>query len=170
MTRFAKSFSSFRGILTLVAMMLLSAQAQAATSLKSLAWQADGPGTRTVTPDSGPADAVTFDYQLVSTSVYSQQTWTFSAIAPESTVLNFDWNYTGFHSWYAVYANAVAFADGPNGRTTTPLYSRNYGDAWQVSGTASLQTSAGYAFGVIVQGSNFDLDPTLRGSIKLTAR
>jgi hypothetical protein len=139
-------------------------------TLESLAWQASGPGTRTSTPDSGLADAMTFDYSLSGSSVWSLQTWTFSATAPESTTLNFDWNYSGFHAWYMVYANARAFADGPNGRTYAPLYTRNYGDGWNVSGTASLQLNEGYPFGIIIEGQNFDSDARLLGSLKMTSR
>jgi hypothetical protein len=139
-------------------------------SLESLAWQAAGPGTRTSTPDSGAADAMTFDYSLSGSSVWSQQTWTFSATAPQTTTLSFGWNYSGFHAWYAVYANAVAFADGPNGRTYVNLYTRNGGDGWNVNGTASLQLNEGYPFGVIIDGRNFDSDWRLIGNLKITAQ
>jgi hypothetical protein len=68
-----------------------------------------------------------------------------------------------------VYANARAFADGPNGRTYVNLYTRNGGDGRNVSGTASLQLHAGYAFGVIIEGRNFDSDWRLLGTLKMTS-
>lgn len=137
--------------------------------LESLAWQAEGPGTRSSTPDSSAADGMTFDYSLSGSSVWSTQTWTFSAIAPQSTTLNFNWNYWGFHAWYMVYANAVAFADGPTGRTYVTLYTRHGGDIWDVSGTSSLVLNAGYAFGFIIEGRNYDSDARLMGTLKITS-
>ncbi|KFA89210.1 hypothetical protein [Archangium violaceum] len=141
-----------------------------ALPIESLAWTASGPGTRTSTPDSGAAEAVTFDYYLNGSGVWSPQQWTFSAVAPQSTTFNFDWNYSGFHAWFMVYANATAFADGPNGRTLVNLYTRNYGDGWNVSGTASLPLTAGYPFGIIVDGQNFDSDARLIGNVKITSK
>jgi hypothetical protein len=139
-------------------------------ALESLSWQAAGPGTRTITPDSSAVDAMSFEYFLNGSAVWSQQSWTFSATSPRTMTLNFDWNYSGFHAWYMVYANAVAFADGPSGRTVVPLYTRNYGDGWNVSGTASLPLTAGYAFGVIIDGRNYDSDARLIGTMKLTSK
>ena len=165
MKQLSKQLRSLFSILACGVALLLAGQAHA---LESLAWQASGPGSVTATPDSGPADAMSFDYSLSGWDVWSRQTWTFSATSPETTTLNFAWNYNGFHAWYAVYANAMAYADGPNGRTYVTLYTRNGGDAWSVNGTASLQVHAGYGFGFIVEGNNFDSDARLLGTLKIT--
>jgi len=140
------------------------------TRIDSLSWQAAGPGTRSATPGGQLADTMSFDYSLGGTDVWSFQTWNFTTTAQESKVLNFDWNYVGFHAWYMVWASATAFADGPNGRTTVPLYTQNYGGNWDVSGSASLQLHQGYPFGVIVEGQNFDSHSYLQGSVKLTQK
>jgi N-acetylneuraminic acid mutarotase len=139
-------------------------------SLESLYWTAHGPGSRTSTADSGSADAMTFEYALHGSSVWYHQTWTFQAHSPRTTTLAFDWNYAGFHAWYMVYARATAFADGPTGRSYAQLYTRNGGDGWNVSGTTSLQLHAGYAFGFIIEGRNYDSDARLLGTLKITSK
>ncbi|WP_224245995.1 hypothetical protein [Hyalangium gracile] len=139
-------------------------------ALESLSWSAAGPGTRSATADGSATDAMTFDYSLSGSSVWSAQSWTYSATAPRDTTLEFGWNYTGFHAWYRVNAQARAFADGPNGRAYVDLYSRNYGDGWNVSGTASLELHEGYAFGFIIDGSNYDSDSRLLGTLKVTSQ
>ncbi|MDY7233120.1 hypothetical protein [Hyalangium rubrum] len=172
MKNLVKPFLSLVSTLAFAAALFLNGQAQAAQplNLESLAWQATGPGTVTSTPDSGPADSMAFDYFLNGPAVWSPQQWTFTATAPQTATLNLDWTYFGFHAWFMVHANAQAFADGPNGRTYAPLYSRNYGDVWSVTGTASLQLHEGYAFGFIIDGQNFDSDSRLLGNLKITAR
>jgi hypothetical protein len=138
-------------------------------ALESLTWSASGPGTPTSTPDSTATDGMKFDYFLSGSDVWNLQSWTFSATAPRSTTLNFNWNYTGFHAWYMVHAKARAFADGPNGRTYVDLYTRSGGDVWDVSGTASLQVHAGHAFGFLIEGQNYDSDSRLLGTLKVTS-
>jgi hypothetical protein len=136
--------------------------------IEALAWQASGPGTRTSTADTGAADAMTFSYFLNGSSVWNTQTWTFSALSPQTRVFTFDWNYSGYHAFFMVYAHARAFADGPNGRTYVELYTRTNGDGWNVSGLASLQLYAGYSFGIILDGRNYDSDARLIGNFTLT--
>lgn len=139
-------------------------------SLESLSWEAHGPGAKVITADSGAADAMTFEYALHGSSVWSHQTWTFAAISPRTMTYNFDWNYQGFHAWYMVYARARAFAVGPMGITYVDLYTRHGGDGWNVSGTASLQLHEGGAFGIIIEGSNYDIDARLLGNLKITSK
>jgi len=139
-------------------------------ALESLSWTASGFGSRTITADSGPADALTFEYALHGSSVWSQRVWTFEAISPRTTTLDFDWNYAGFHAWFMVYARARAYSVGPLGTTYVDLYTRNGGDGWNVSGTASLQLHQGGAFGIIIEGRNYDSDARLLGTLKVTSK
>jgi hypothetical protein len=54
------------------------------------------------------------------------------------------------------------------GRTVIRLYTRNYGDGWNASGTASLQFHAGYSLGVIIDDRKYDSDARLMGTVKIT--
>jgi hypothetical protein len=153
------------------AKMALAAQTDTGTmTTKALTWQAAGPGTSSITPSTDASDTLAFAYDLRGSSVWSQQTWTYSAIATQTMAFDFDWNYSGFHAWYRPFAKATAFAEGPSGTTYIDLNENADGGGFNRSGTGALSVTQGYRFGFIAKGSNYDSNTTLNGNLKITAK
>ncbi len=135
-------------------------------------WTATGPGTTSITPSSGATTSATFSYNL--DPGFSGQ-WTFAVTAAQNGTASFDWNYSGFHSFYQVKVGLIVFATGPSGQITHTLVAAgpvNCCDApsagFNYNGTASIEVHAGYAFGIIASGSHFDGTEVVRGAIGLT--
>lgn len=85
-------------------------------------WQSAGPGTKTITPASGPTPDITFHYEInYGGGGAPLTTWTFSNSAAESGMVTFNWNYSGFHAFFQTQAFLRVFADGPSGTTTIDL-------------------------------------------------
>ena len=140
-------------------------------------WSKAGPGNTSITAASGPATGVTFHYDYYPSYVPSStETWTFSTVATADGPASFDWAYSGFHAWFQVRVGLQAFADGPDGRVTTPLVSAGPASCcsgppsggFSYSGAATLTVHSNYAFGLIATGSNGDSNHTMRGDITLT--
>ena len=98
-----------------------------------------------------------------------QQSGTYSVMAPSDGQVCFDWQWTGFHSWSASYAGLQLFADGPGGTEIIDLVEYHYVFAtFDYSGEASIAVHAGYNFGLIVTGENYDADSRVSGTVTLT--
>ena len=141
-------------------MMMPAAQANTVT------WSIADPGA-TSASQSG-ADA-TLNYSLSGSSVYSTQTWTASATAADAGDYTFDWNYSGFHAYFDVYAflntfnpNSSQVNAGPQNCCTSPSAGFNYTGAFTFTGL-----NAGDTFGFTFGGSNFDSDARLLGTLAL---
>ena len=126
------------------------------------AWSLSGPGTTSV---SGTNDSPTFSYNL-NPAGFSEVTWTAQANVLSSGVYSFDWNYSGFHSFF----NVTAFLDttnpvqslvsaGPANCCTSPSSGFNF------SGQDSFAVTAGETIGFAFGGSNFDSNNVLRGTL-----
>jgi hypothetical protein len=72
-------------------------------------WTSSGPGTVTITPPSGSADSATFSYRD-DPAGFSDVTWTFSDVATSGGTVSFDYDYSGNHANFEVYAHFSVFA------------------------------------------------------------
>jgi hypothetical protein len=139
-------------------------------------WTAAGPGSTSITPSSGATTSVTLGYNF-DPSDLGTNSWTYAVTAVDDGMASFDWNYSGFHSFYYVTAGLQIFADGPSGRVTQTLVSAGPAfcgacdppsGGFNYSGTASIEVHQGFAFGVIASGGHFDGTRVLRGAVTLT--
>lgn len=138
-------------------------------------WTAVGPGTKTVTPSSGPSSTATFQYALNGSAVWSPQTWEYRTTAATTGPVTFNWNYSGYHAFFQVRVFLRVFADGPSGRQTITLVSAgpvnccsSPSGGFNYSGSTTFNVNAGYAFGIQAGGQNFDSDSRLLGKIDLS--
>ena len=127
-----------------------------ASLIKALTWSKNGPGTTSESKGTNTS-IETFDYSLKGRSVWQKQTWEFSAIAPYTGTLSFDWDYSGFHAWYRAYFNVAAFTTLTNGRTNKVLINQNGFGPLVKNGTVSFQIEKGKKFGFTIQGKNLAL-------------
>ncbi|MFB6131174.1 MAG: PKD domain-containing protein [Salinigranum sp.] len=93
--------------------------------------------------------------------------WTFTTTATATGSQKFDWVFSGCHSWYRSDAKAYAFADGPDGTTTTLLSDRG-SCQFSDSGTATIDVTRGYAFGIVVTGYHWDSSRLMHGTFTLS--
>jgi hypothetical protein len=139
-------------------------------SVGDVTWTVAKPNGATGTATSGPGNQVKLDYSMMGNAVWSTQTWTFTATAPVDFSFTYDWTYEYFHAWFQPKATATAWANGPNGMTSTPLYNGGAGGGTTASGRATMQVSAGKTFGFTITGSNFDQTSVLRGTLTVIQR
>ena len=101
----------------------------------------------------------------------SFRTAEFSAVASQSSTFTVDWDYSGFHAFFAADATLQLFADTSQGRVVVHLVPQGTpaGGGFAFSGqNASIQIEAGMPFGIIVGGQNFDTDGRLIGTVILS--
>jgi hypothetical protein len=127
--------------------------------------------TQTIESLPGAADAEAFKYSDTTTDVWSTKTFTYQAVATSSRTLAYAWQYTGYHAFFATSASLQAFANGPGGTVTVTLVApQPVGGGFNFGGTGSLTITAGYTFGFIASGRNFDSDHRLIGTVTITAQ
>ncbi len=138
----------------------------AAAPVCSAPWTCAGPGITSATVTTGDV-ALFYNH---TPSSYSLEQWTFSRPATTTGTYNFNWTYSGLHSWYSVTQALEVFADGPTGTTTVPLvnvYIAGSAGNFSYSGSASLPLTAGYAWGVRPSGQHFDSSQILTGTVHI---
>jgi hypothetical protein len=134
-------------------------------------WQADGPGNKSVTKIN--TNTVQFHYDNNTWGNFSGEwTYTTNTLATKTETINFNYDYSGLHSWYMATARARAFADGPSGRVYYELYNDPNaslsGNGFSTTGTASIHVTTGYNYGFVLDGSHFDASYILQGTFKAT--
>lgn len=130
----------------------------------STTWTSAGSGNSTVVESTY---GVGFSYDYPYTNSYEERNWEFSAIATDTGVLNYNWDYTGMHAWFQARAKVTAFVENDGVRSTTVLYNNDVYGNFDMSGTSSLQLTAGDTYGFTITGYNFDGSKHLRGSLKV---
>jgi hypothetical protein len=131
------------------------------------------------TIDSSTSSCTTFSYSIDLNSSpgtgccgngVSFRTWTFQAIAPATGTLTFQWHYSGFHAFFAVNALFQVFS----GANIVTLYNppqqnccNSPSAGFDITGTYSIQVTAGQAFGFTVGGSNGDSNSFLGGELSI---
>lgn len=115
-------------------------------------------------------------YKLEGTDdVFEKQSWTFSTTATETGNYKYDWDYSGFHSWFQVYAELDAFG-GAMGSNTV-LYAPAVADCCTPPSGGFMQKGTvdfgiveqGQTFGFTMHGSNFDGTRVLQGQLSVSA-
>lgn len=152
------------------ALLAPAASAVAATPI----WNITSGGLGSVTATNNADGSATGTYAVTGSSVYSTQTWTFSAVATENADYTYDWNYSGFHAYFQVYAQLDAFGGLAGGGTAL------YAPAIQnccTSPSAGFSTTGTYHFGVlnagdvfgfVIRGRNADSTSVLQGKLDVS--
>lgn len=144
----------------------VNAQQIVGVDFTNLSWQTTGHGTATATPVSNGGIAFNYDYGAGYN--YTHEQWTFKTKAQKTEVITFDWNYTGLHSWFNAQAKATLFIEGPTGTVTKELVNSSVYDTFNYSGQETITVNAGYNYGIIINGYNFDSSQILRGTFTMT--
>jgi hypothetical protein len=131
-------------------------------------WQSTGPGVHAVATPSTRELVLTYSGNAKIGNVRAEREWTFQAVARMTGDFNYSFEYTGIHAWYQATARVTAFADGPDGRKTVSLQNGGVWDYFGVNGTSSLNITAGYPFGFIIGGYNFDSNGMLQGTLEVS--
>lgn len=115
----------------------------------------------------GSADSLMLSYNvnLDTDSGVSHRTAIFEVEVPASGTVQFDWEYTGFHSFY----NAIAELTVRSGSTTNVLVDDDDSifSFFTFMGSASIAVTEGDSLQFEVGGSNFDKDTRLNGEVKI---
>ena len=131
-------------------------------------WAGSGSGTTTVVSDGSAGPAV-FQYQDLGEFSGS---WNFSTTASTTRTVNLTYDYTGFNAFFAVTVGLEAYVTHETSTTTTSLVNAGPVDCctppsggFTYSGSVTLSVQAGDTYGFMLQGSNFDSNMTLQGTL-----
>lgn len=130
-----------------------------------------GPLSVAINPATGPSPSAEFSYDAPTPYDFTYREAAFSATATSTGTVTFDWQYYFFHSWYMVYADLWLYADGPSGTTVQHLvdfFNAYYTGPKTFTGSASIDVTEGYEFGLRVGGSNYDYSQILEGKVTVT--
>lgn len=140
-----------------------------AAKTSATGWSAAGPGVVNLVSDGAAGDPE-MNYALNGSSVFSTQTWAFSAVATSSGPITVNYRYEGFHAFFQVRAFLQAFvgpgavtlvSTGPANCCSTPSAGFLY------TGSHTFNVTAGQTYGFRFGGSNFDSDSRLLGTFSL---
>ena len=128
---------------------------------------ASGPGTTAVV--SPTANSAVFTY---SDHSFGPDTFTITATATHTGPVTFNYDSTGFYSFFYVSASADAFSNG----AVTGLYSTGPANCcsppsngFDYTGSVTLDLVAGQTYGFDLTGSNFDAAQTIQGTFTVSA-
>ncbi len=134
-------------------------------------FSAAGPGTVIVTDaDLGDDLQAQFTYNMRPAG-FSTRTWTFLATATTTGPITINYQWRGFHAFFAVTTlletidsagTTGIISDGPVNCCTSPSAGFNY------VGQVTLNTVAGQQYGFRLGGSNFDSNNVLRGTLTIS--
>jgi hypothetical protein len=135
-------------------------------------WSSSGiaGGSTSITPPSGPTSSAQFSYNVNLGNPgggVSFRTATFSTTAAQTGPLSFTYDYSGYHAFFRTNATFQVFADGPSGTTTDTIFSGPASGGFDFQGSHTINVTAGFTFGFIVGGSNFDSDSQLVGTLTI---
>ncbi len=164
-------------ISAVAAAMLCLALTASPAQASVLPWKGSGPGTVTVTNDPfGLGTNPKLTYSLSGDSVHSTQTWSLTTTTIHGGTAVLDYDYEGFHAYYAVTAflRAVVIHNGV--KTTTSLVSAGPvncctppSSGFSYKGHTQLTLRPGDTYGFEFGGSNYDSNAVLRGSLAVDA-
>jgi hypothetical protein len=136
-------------------------------------WSGSGTGTTSVVNDgmSGPAQ---FSYSWEE-SCCAAGNWTFSTVADGTGPVTLDWEYSGYHAFFAVTVSITAFVTSAGVTTTYPLIDAGPvnccsapSGGFAYADSSVLTVKAGDTFGFMLSGSNGDSDGRLLGTLSVT--
>lgn len=115
-----------------------------------------------------PAVELTYDVDLTFIGGgVSLRTAEYSSTATGTGLMRVRWIYFAQHSFFQPVYDLIAFADGPGGRVEIPMGHWMDTSSVDEEGFVELQVTAGFDYGFIMGGSNFDTNSTLKGSLTL---
>lgn len=121
-------------------------------------WSISGPGTTSVSQTGATTNA------SYSSGGFNNS-WTVSGVAVDAGNYEFDWNYSGFHSWFQATASLTAFG-GDSGATLFPTSAVSGG--FNVSGNYTFTgVNAGETIGFVLTGHHFDSANAMSGTLHL---
>jgi hypothetical protein len=150
-----------RGALTAVAL----AAASAAVHAAPIVWTIAGPGT-TSASNAGGTSMLGYDNPGLFSST---QVWEVRGVAAEAGDYVFDWDYTGFHSFFRVTAflntteGDTLVSAGPESCCTEPSAGFSYDGRYTFASVA-----AGDTIGFNLGGNHFDATRAMSGTLTLT--
>jgi hypothetical protein len=170
------SNSVLRGTLTISNFDAPPAQTGFVGAYESRNWSAAGilEGTTQIAPLCGSSTTADFSYGVNLGNPgggVSFRTATFSNVAPASGNVTFDWEYTGFHAFFAAEIYFEVFAETSTGRQTQlviPAGTPGGGGFTQTGTVANWPIEEGMEWGVVIGGSNFDTNSVLRGTLTIS--
>ena len=130
-------------------------------------WVASGPGTVTLLSDGTGSSNAAMSYSRSGSVVFSTNTWQLSTTATTSGPVTLPFTYSGYHAFFQVrvfvraFVNGIEFpliAQGPVNCCSPPS------GGFNLSGSITLNVSAGDVYGFRFGGSNFDSDSRLIGT------
>lgn len=128
-------------------------------------WTITGPGTTAATQTGNDA-ALSYNHPGAN---FATDTWQVRGVATTAGDYNFDWDYTGFHSFFRVTAfltttdGDTLVNAGPSNCCTAPSNGFSYIGSHTFSGVA-----AGSTIGFNMGGSHFDSANAKSGTLRLT--
>jgi len=138
-----------------------------ASTFTPVNWTISGSGTTNTQQVN--LDEYNLSYNLPGTEGFDTNTWTISTVANADGDYTFDWNYTGFHSYFNVTAflntfnpNTTLYSAGPSNCCSSPSAGFNESGSFTFS-----NISAGQTFGFTMGGSHFDSALRLEGNLNL---
>ena len=144
---------------------LLLAVTSHASVITPVSWSISGPGTTSAVANSPTDWDLNYNLNRIG---FAEQTWTVSAIAPESGKYAFLWDYSGFHAFFQVTAflessSGVTLVDaGPTNCCSPPSAGFHYSGLF-----AFTDVTAGDTIGFSMGGDNGDSDNRLIGTLNL---
>lgn len=116
---------------------------------------------------NGSADSLMLSYNvnLDSNSGVSHRTAIFEVVVPSSGTVAFDWEYTGFHSFFRAFAELTV----RSGSASNVLVDDDDSifSSFTFMGSTSIAVTEGDSLQFEVGGSNFDKDTRLKGDVKI---
>ncbi len=140
------------------------APSQWSTSFESTSW-----GSPSVTQDTLDSINFNYDFNGNSDAWYASIYTNFGVVAGSSATISFDYDYSGFHSWYLAYAQLWTFVDGPDGRAWAQWYTNSEASGgFSATGSITLDINQGYMWGVTPGGGHYDSNLGMVGTVKLS--
>ena len=137
----------------------------AASAMPMITWAVSGPGVSTATQVAGDTWDISY---TIDPAGFSTNTWTVSAIAASAGDYEFDWAYSGFHSFFSVTAFLTSlngdplYSGGPMNCCIEPSGGFNESGSYIFSGI-----NAGDTLGFTMGGKNLDSFNHLNGTLHL---
>jgi len=115
---------------------------------------------------NGTAEEISMDYNVdlgnPGTGV-SRRTAIFSVTVPESGTVEFDWLYTGFHSFFKSVAELYVISGSESNELINAKPS-----SFEFTGSTSIEVVEGETLEIEVGGKNSDSNSRLRGEVNIT--
>ena len=131
-------------------------------------WTGAGPGDTAAQPSGAE-----FTYSITRDD-FDAKRWTYSAIASQDSVITLEYEYRGYHAFFAVEVFLDAFVDDQTNKTVTHLVDdgpvnccTSPSGGFTYTGSHTFNVAAGDEYGWEMGGTNSDSDNRLQGTFKI---